>query len=169
MPDVVTQLAFTSVIVTGSASITVALMSVFSWVRTHHPTRRHMVWRYITRHDDSPYLDRFIIIGAKWFGIYVHRFRSSDDVCLHDHPWPFVSIILRGGYWEETLDGRVEWYPPGRVLIRPADWTHRIIIDEAQPTWSIVFRGSKIRSWGFHTRAGWVHWRRYVSNKGRCD
>lgn len=31
-----------------------------------------------------------------------HILRSDDDRALHDHPWWYLSIILKGGYWEVT-------------------------------------------------------------------
>lgn len=35
--------------------------------------------------------------------LYLHKFyRGDEDPYLHDHPWPFTSLILTGGYWEET-------------------------------------------------------------------
>lgn len=39
---------------------------------------------------------------------YLHRFFTGDNVRdLHDHPWPFSSIILWGGYWEHSFNP--EW------------------------------------------------------------
>lgn len=29
-----------------------------------------------------------------------HILRSDDDRAYHDHPWPFVTVILKGGYYE---------------------------------------------------------------------
>src|SRR5688500_6187293 len=41
------------------------------------------------------------------FGVYVHRILAPDPgLDLHDHPWPFVTLILRGGYVEEVADAR---------------------------------------------------------------
>ena len=52
----------------------------------------------------TPYMVRYFISkpNTKAKGrIYLHHFlRSDHDRALHDHPWNFVSIILRGGYWE---------------------------------------------------------------------
>src|SRR5574341_215024 len=33
-----------------------------------------------------------------------HILRSDRGRDAHDHPWPFVTLILRGGYWEERFD-----------------------------------------------------------------
>jgi hypothetical protein len=35
--------------------------------------------------------------------IYLHKFyRGDEDPHLHDHPWPYTSLILTRGYFEET-------------------------------------------------------------------
>jgi hypothetical protein len=60
----------------------------------------------ITRKDNDievPYLIRRTIFAiTKWFSIKLHKIILSDDVCTHDHPWPFFTIILKGGYFEWT-------------------------------------------------------------------
>jgi len=60
---------------------------------------------------DDPYLLRWYVIPRNpWLNVYVHKFmRSDDDRALHDHPWWFVSLMLRGGYVEisETAEGNL--------------------------------------------------------------
>ena len=93
---------------------------------------------------DSATRDR---LSCPSFGLYVHWFQTSDDDCLHDHPWPFLTIILRGGYWEGTPGpGRdrvtvSRWHGPGSVHVRPARWLHRIAIDPARKPVTLVRRG----------------------------
>lgn len=71
-------------------------------------TDQYPFWRFwskerITREDGADYLNRITIIGiGKWFSIKFHNVVQSDDACLHCHPWSFISIILKGGYWEHT-------------------------------------------------------------------
>ena len=50
----------------------------------------------------DPYLLRWHVIPRnRLLNVYVHKFlRSDDDRALHDHPWWFVSLILRGRYDE---------------------------------------------------------------------
>ncbi len=59
--------------------------------------------------DGRPYLTRYILFRCASLGIYLHQFHRSDfALALHDHPWPFVSILFPGGYLEwhnQTLDG----------------------------------------------------------------
>lgn len=53
---------------------------------------------------DNPYLLRWHLIPRNAvFNIYLHKFlRDDDDRALHDHPWPWCSILLRGEYAEVT-------------------------------------------------------------------
>jgi hypothetical protein len=110
--------------------------------------------------NGGPIFTRYKLLKCRWFGVYVHEFfRDDRERCLHDHPWWFVSIVLRGGYWEETASG-YRWKRPGSVLVRRAKFAHRIDVDPARPLpWSLVIVGPKHRDWGFYTRTGWVKWR----------
>lgn len=129
-------------------------------------------WEHITRADRRPYLTRLIVLRMPLFSVYLHWFHSSDDPCLHDHPWGFVSVILAGGYTEWTFepDGNQRrfgcdevprWYGPGSVLVRRADFAHRIEIDQRRPPLTLVLTGRRVRGWGFFTPFGWIPWRRY--------
>lgn len=126
--------------------------------------------------EATPYLTRWSILGRRSEGnsaIYIHRFHRSDADEMHDHPWPFVSIILSGGYWEKTPasgwkhgDGptRTRWYGPGRVLVRPASWIHSVIIPSGQEAWTLVIRFKKARSWGFWCPTiGFRPWREHLA------
>jgi hypothetical protein len=98
--------------------------------------------------------------------IYLHKFcRSDADKELHDHPWDFLSLILKNGYIEETVDG-LERIKAGRLLLRWAEHRHRVHIDESRPSWSLVFTTKKYRDWGFWTeKDGWVFWETFVADK----
>lgn len=124
----------------------------------------------------SLYMRRWRLIHNRFFGIRVHNIvRSDADRELHDHPFTFVSVILRGGYWEHTVDGRRTWYGPGSIVVRSADVLHRLelerrpakTLDEFGPgftlpevgAWTLVIRGPMRREWGFLTDRGWRDWR----------
>ena len=125
-------------------------------------------WEPIHRRHGALYLDRLRVVSCPWFGLYLHWFQTSDDDCLHDHPWPFLTVILRGGYWEDTPGPSLDratvsrWHGPGSVRVRPARWLHRIAIDPAHKPVTLVLRGPVGRAWGFETRAGWIPWRAYT-------
>lgn len=141
------------------------------------------------------YLRRFFIYPRnKDFGknkgkgrLYLHKFyRGDEDPHLHNHPWPFVSFILTRGYWEETLWKPGDKYKRGdlptegadgewrkrrfhrrwSVLKRPAAWTHRVVLKDVKPVWTIVKTGVKEQSWGFWMKSKFCPWRQY--NNGVC-
>ena len=126
-------------------------------------------WEQINRHEGELYLERLRLLVCPWFGLYIHWFHASDDDSLHDHPWPFLTVLLTGGYWEHTPgpNGTVlrRWHPPFSVRMRPARWLHRVEIDAARKPVTVVLRGAPIRRWGFQTRAGWIPWPEYKDRK----
>lgn len=112
--------------------------------------------------EETPYLIRWRLFGHK---VKLHKFLRSDTDCMHDHPWNFISIILKGYYYEETPGGTKK-YKAGSILFRKAEWVHRISIDK--PCWSLVINQKPRRSWGFYMKDRWVYWRKYKST-GTCD
>ena len=109
---------------------------------------------------DDPYMLRWYVIPRNpLINVYVHKFvRSDDDRALHDHPWWFVSLILRGQYDEVTERG-VGRRRAGTVAFRPAEWRHRVRLLALSgsdlrkggelPCWTVIITGPKRRGWGF--------------------
>lgn len=124
--------------------------------------------------NKTPLMIRYILFRVPAFGIYLHKFMRSDyDRSLHDHPWPFVSLVLTSGYHEihdQTTNGeQVEIFnAPGRVLVRPAEWRHRVIM-RGKPAWTIILVGRRSRWWGFFLPGGWCYWRKHNPEKNICE
>ena len=78
---------------------------------------------------------------------------------MHDHPVSFISWMIRGGYTEDTPEGTRTW-PRWSIRRMCATDVHRIVWTYPQ-TVTLVLAGPVVRSWGFHTRKGWVPWREY--------
>ena len=113
--------------------------------------------------DGQEYLRRYFILETKWLRIYLHRIGGSDvDPCMHDHPWSFVSIILRGGYLEHTPHG-VFNRRPGGITYYPQGWLHRLEL--SGPAWTILIGGAVKRMWGFMTPTGWQSYEDYDRSK----
>lgn len=104
--------------------------------------------------DDDDYLTRLRIVQTPWFGVYLHRFDGPDPrPTLHDHPWRFLSIVLRGGYVERRLDPldmtvdedhRVRFV--NRMRLCDA---HSIMRLTRVPTWTLMLVGRRVRTWGY--------------------
>lgn len=110
------------------------------------------------------YLWRLRILQTPWFGVYLHKLCSPDprDV-LHDHPWPFVSFVLKGGYREFVQCGcgfdHCNYYAVSRQVKRVNvkrfnNSYHWISELERTPTWTLVFVGRRRRVWGYLDRDG---------------
>lgn len=129
--------------------------------------------KVIHRGDNIPYLVRYSIFSCRWFAIKVHHILISDDDCLHDHPWSFISILLRGSYQEvSSIYGKQHYahfpkkYSAGDVLYRKADWAHKLVLEPGKTVWTLVITFKKEREWGFFTKDGWVKWFKYRG--GEC-
>lgn len=121
--------------------------------------------KIITRKDKKPYLIRYSIFTCRFFAIKIHNLLISDDDCLHDHPWDFMTFILKGGYVEHTPQGS-KLYSRFSLLYRHLHYIHRLEIH--QPVWTLVITFRKKKSWGFYTKRGWVEWFKYRPTGG-CD
>jgi len=120
---------------------------------------------------DDPYMLRWNIIRVgKLPRVYLHRFcRSDEDRAPHDHPWWFISIILRGRYIEMRPEGN-HVRRAGSVAFRRATDRHRIVLfgntfEQAgdpetgkgfiqwhvpyKPVWTLFITGPVRRHWGF--------------------
>lgn len=113
--------------------------------------------RFEVPHFDRPdvnYLERLRIIATPAFSLYLHRIGTPDSrPTLHDHPWSFVSFILRGGYTEVRLDPQT--MTTRRRFVRFVNVMRR---DDAHyieklhgtgPVWSLLFVGRRRRTWGY--------------------
>lgn len=124
------------------------------------------------------YMERWWFVRPCWWfpsGVRVHHIlRSDNDRCLHDHPWPYMTIILRGGYYELTdavysrWDGvehamLAKWYGPGSILFRRSTHKHRLILPANKTAWTLFFMGPYQQGWGFYTPEGKVPWREYLN------
>ncbi len=78
--------------------------------------------------------------------VFLHEILGADE-SRHDHPWRYRSIILKGGYDEETPASTMRFYA-GDVLERRADHVHRLI-PHTIPTWTLFIAGPVVRAWRF--------------------
>lgn len=121
------------------------------------------------------YLLRWYVIPRNpLLNVYLHKFLHDDeDRALHDHPWWFVSVMLKGEY-HEVVDGYgpIEENVISRrfpsVVYRPATHAHRVTLStdidgNPWPCWTLVITGRVTRDWGFHCKDRWVHWKEFTS------
>ena len=130
------------------------------------------------RLDDEPYLERYYVFLKDRetfpFNAFVHKFLKSDPDDVHDHPWPYATLILKGGYWEwrPTFDaegrknGEVSrWCGAGSFRTAGANTYHRIELDPDIECWTLFMPGIKQRDWGFLVKNKWVQWEQYLAQR----
>lgn len=118
---------------------------------------------------ENVYLRRFYIIPRRErkrdkkasFSVRVHKIYLSDDAPdMHDHPWDFLSIVLKNGYLEET-PGAQKRRRVGSIIRHKAEDLHRLHVSPGKPALTLVFFGKRRREWGFSTPNGWIPWYDY--------
>jgi len=127
------------------------------------------------RDNDQPYLIRYYLFlkdrGKFPFNIVLHKILKSDQDDLHDHPWPWISVILKGGYWEHTSrKNQPNWRSFGSISFRSSQSLHRIRLrtdNESNeiPCWTLFIMGAKGRVWGFVKDGHWIENETYLTNR----
>jgi hypothetical protein len=130
------------------------------------------------RINDQPYLERYYLFLKDRkrfpFNIFLHKFLKSDPDDVHDHPWPYATLILKGGYWEwvpqfnsigEKVGEVSAWRAPGHFRICSAKSFHRIELDPNVECWTLFMPGPQKRDWGFLVRNQWIQHERYLAER----
>ena len=93
----------------------------------------------------EPFMIRYYLLfrkRPKWFpfNILLHKILKSDLGDLHDHYWSYITIILKGGYWETNENGTF-WRGPGYIGFRKASNRHSLKIPDGKPAWTLLLAG----------------------------
>jgi hypothetical protein len=130
----------------------------------------------LDRTDQEPYLERYYIFLKDRkrfpFNVFLHKFLKSDPDNLHDHPWPYFTLILWGGYWEWVPAPEhgehaqlKKWRGPGHFRFCNATSFHRIEVEQGVTAWTLFVPGPQKREWGFQVGDDWVGHDQYFVNK----
>ena len=86
---------------------------------------------HLKYNEAKPWMNRYYLLfrhRPKWFpfNIIIHETPDNDHgEGIHSHLCPYVTIVLRGGYWETLKNGRY-WRRPGYIGFRSANNLHRV-------------------------------------------
>ena len=130
------------------------------------------------RVQNEPYLERYYLFLRERerfpFNVFLHKFLKSDPDDVHDHPWPYATLILKGGYWEwiphfDTVGRKTGeyqvWRGPGHFRVSKANSFHRIELDPDITAWTLFMPGPKQRDWGFLVKNKWIQWEQYLKQR----
>ena len=134
------------------------------------------------RINNEPYLERYYLFLKDRkrfpFNVFLHKFLKGDPDDVHDHPWPYATLILKGGYWEwvpqfnsqgEKYGEIAHWRGPGHFRMCSSTSFHRIELDPGVTTWTLFMPGPQKREWGFLVKTlkgqKWIHHEKYLTER----
>lgn len=137
----------------------------------------------LDRQSHEQYMHRYYLLHKDRvnfpFNILLHKIVRSDDPIYHDHPWSYITVVLKGGYWEHTPEidtngnitaHRVIWRGPGSIISRKAHEFHWLELDKNQPAITLFIPGKRVREWGFlkydvaNNNHDWIKHSEYLVN-----
>jgi len=154
-------------------------------------------YMHLPSNENPSYMERYWVLNPydretnvpRWaplipWSFRVHHIKREDtDRHLHDHPWNARTIILKGWYVEERLEGANEffkmigpprvmvrnWKPRGLYLRRPGDTAqlafnqfHRICEVSEGGVYTLFVSGRWRGVWGFLVDGVKVPWKKYL-------
>lgn len=137
-------------------------------------------WGEYLGEPECPYLRRWFVALPSGRSLRLHHFYGPDDTRhLHDHPWWYVTLVLRHGYadvhqivkldnpgkggFDTVMASR--WLKPGHVYFREADRPH-CVMPGPKGVWTLVLTGAKTRKWGFWVDGNFVGVRKFFRDIG---
>ena len=146
---------------------------LFKWLERHDRKRIIM-----DRESKEPYLERYYIFLKDRqlfpFNVFLHKFLKSDPDDVHDHPWPYATLILKGGYYEwipqfnpdGTLNCEIrKWRGPGHFRMCKPESYHRVELKPGVTAWTLFMPGPQRREWGFLVDNKWIHNDNYLATR----
>ena len=98
-------------------------------------------------HLAKPWTKRYYLLfryRPRWFPFNIlinHILDDDHGAGLHNHPFPFITIIIKGGYWETNNQGEKAWRKKGYIGFRSANTLHRVDLEPGIKPITIFFAG----------------------------
>src|ERR1035437_9520510 len=106
-----------------------------------------LVWGQCLGQEDCIYMRRWLL-NLGFISFRVHHWIASDDPRhFHDHPWWFLTFVIKGAYTDVSPKGDKRMQA-GTVGYRPALHRQTVKVDSGG-CWTIMVTGKKSRNWGF--------------------
>lgn len=112
-------------------------MKLFQWVKE------------IRSQDGVLVFKRYAIFQTTFLSLYVHFIYQADkDKHLHNHPWNFLTMVLRGKYYV-MLPNSVEIKRPGSLSFMTRKGYHKIAFVVGPPVVTLFLAVGKWTPWGY--------------------
>lgn len=113
--------------------------------------------------DGELYMERWHLVPGNWFRKHIFDLRVHHILLpdagrhVHDHPFDFATLTMKGAYVEMMQDGRLLTHRRGTLRFRQADVAHTIPVVTNDGVWTLVLTGPFRRQWGFYVDGVWTH------------
>ncbi len=105
---------------------------------------------------------RWEIFSIGNFSMNIHAiYKADEDRHLHNHPWNFMNIILKGSYIELLPNGKVRLKTFLSTSIRKADKFHKIGEVVSKSVYTLNFMWGKRKDWGYDVNGKFVQHEEY--------
>lgn len=118
--------------------------------------------RWMLKHDEHGHL-----VPRAWVPVSfrLHHIHTADDGRdLHDHPFDYRTLLLRGWYVEQDIFGKNRWFRAGSTRAARAQTFHRITSVSVGGCWTLFIMGRRINRWGFLVGGRKVYYRDYFDH-----
>jgi len=98
-----------------------------------------------------------------------HWLSQDDDRAFHDHPWWFITLVVRGAYTDRNPGGEDTLKAPA-LRYRPALHRHTVV-PWPNGAWTVMVTGPKTRAWGFWNAGKFTKANKWFARFGHhpCD
>jgi hypothetical protein len=98
--------------------------------------------------------------------VYLHKISKADeDLHQHDHPWNFISLILKGGY-AEVYGEKARVRRPMSVKYTSSTQPHQVV-HLFGITYSLVIAFGNRGEWGYMVNDEWFDHKTYRKLKNK--
>jgi hypothetical protein len=111
---------------------------------------------------------RWKIFKFKYCALYFHGiYHKDEEKHLHNHPWNYASLILKGGIYEiyqKDINSRecFHYVGPLSFIKRKASWFHKLrILKDDKPVYTLFFTWGKEKDWGYNVSGMFVNHQKY--------
>ena len=112
---------------------------------------------------------RWNIFSIGNFSVNIHAiYKADEDKHLHNHPWNFVSIVLKGWYSEKLEGDKTNIRYPRNIVKRKKDAFHKIDSLHSKVIYTLNCMWGKRDDWGYMVNGKFVQHEKYrmLKNEG---
>jgi quercetin dioxygenase-like cupin family protein len=106
-------------------------------------------WEFFKRRKDGgeqSHVTAYFLVAIKpLFTIGLLHFANGTREAFHSHAFNALTVVIKGNFCEEYLEGKKVYYGAGDVKYTPRKRFHKV--RSFGDTWALTFRGPWVDTW----------------------